>query len=186
VYRTGQRFGAAHVVDVLVGNATEKITRNGHDTLSVFDIGKELAPAAWRSVIRQLVVQGHLQVDQERYGALALTAESRALLRGETGVRLRVDPKEMPVKKKKRTTTTADAIDGDDRILWDALRACRRRIAAEHGVPPYMIFHDSTLLQIVEAKPRNEEDLLSLSGVGKTKLDKYGGEFLQTVRELVG
>ncbi|HSG64452.1 MAG TPA: DNA helicase RecQ [Gammaproteobacteria bacterium] len=182
VYRSGQRFGAAHVVDVLVGSATEKVTRNGHDTLSVFGIGKELTPVAWRSVIRQLVVQGYLQVDQERYGALALTSRSRALLRGEEGVRLRVDPKETAVRKKRRSATTAAAISDADRDLWDALRACRRRIAAEHGLPPYMIFHDATLLQMVEEKPHSEADLLSLSGVGRTKLEKYGGEFLETVR----
>jgi ATP-dependent DNA helicase RecQ len=182
VYRTGQRFGAVHVVDVLVGNSTEKVTRNGHDRLSVFDIGSELAPAAWRSVIRQLVVQGYLRVDPERYGALALTEESRALLRGETGVRLRVDPKEPVIRKKARSATSADALGDRDRMLWDALRECRRRIAAEHGVPPYVIFHDATLMQMVEVKPGTEEELLALSGVGRTKLEKYGGEFLEAVR----
>jgi ATP-dependent DNA helicase RecQ len=182
VYRTGQRFGAVHVVDVLVGSSTEKVTRNGHDELSVFDIGGELAPAAWRSVIRQLVVQGYLQVDPERYGALALTQESRALLRGETDVRLRVDPKEPVVRKKARSATSADALADSDRELWNALRACRQRIAAEHGVPPYVIFHDATLLQMIAAKPGTADELLALSGVGKKKLERYGEIFLEEVR----
>jgi ATP-dependent DNA helicase RecQ len=183
VYRTGQYFGAAHVVDVLIGNATDKVSRNGHDQLSVFGIGNELGATAWRSVIRQLVVQGYLRVDSERHGALTLTEQSRPLLRGETDVRLRVDKKEPVVKKKPRSSTSVDALSEADRVLWEALRERRRRIALEHGVPPYVIFHDATLLQMVEAKPGTAEEMLTLSGIGKTKLKKYGGEFLQAVRE---
>ena len=183
VYRTGQRYGAGHVVDVLVGNATEKVTRNGHDELSVFAVGREHSPAAWRSVIRQLVVQAYLRVDQERYGALTLTPTSRALLRGEQAVRLRVDPKEPTLRKKARATTTADSLGDSDRELWDALRECRRRIAADHGVPPYVIFHDATLLAMVEARPANEDEMLALSGVGRAKLEKYGAEFLRALAD---
>jgi ATP-dependent DNA helicase RecQ len=184
VYRTGQHFGAGHVVDVLVGNATDKVTRNGHDALSVFDIGNDLTASSWRSVIRQLVVQGYLRVDPERYGALTLTEASRPLLRGESDVRLRVDPKEVATARKRtRSTTSVDVLDDTDRVLWEALRECRRRIAAEHGVPPYVIFHDATLLQMVETKPVTMDDLLSLSGVGRTKLDKYGTEFLQVLQD---
>ena len=183
VYRTGQYFGAAHVVDVLLGNRTEKVSRNEHDSLSVFGIGKEHSNAAWRSVIRQLVVLGFLKVDQSRHGALTLTEESRPLLRGETAVQLRVDPKEQRASRRARPLAPADALEDADRILWDALRECRRQIAAEHRVPPYVIFHDSTLLQMVEAKPGTEEDLLQLSGIGRTKLEKYGLDFLMVVRD---
>lgn len=182
VYRTGQRFGTAHVIDVLLGNTTEKVTRNAHDQLSVFDIGRELTPASWRSVIRQLVVQGYLRVDQERYGALALTPDSRAILRGQTAIRLRVDPKETAIAKRAHAATSADSLSDADRSLWETLRECRRRIATEHGVPPYVIFHDSTLLQMVSAKPTTEAEFLALSGVGQTKLERYGGDFLEAVR----
>jgi ATP-dependent DNA helicase RecQ len=112
-----------------------------------------------------------------------LTEQSRPLLRGETDVRLRVDHKEPVVKKKARSSTSVDALSEPDRVLWEALRERRRRIALEHGVPPYVIFHDATLLQMVEARPGTAEEMLTLSGIGKTKLKKYGGEFLQAVRE---
>jgi ATP-dependent DNA helicase RecQ len=180
VYRTGQRFGAAHVVDVLSGNATEKVTRNGHDGLSVFDIGTELAPQVWHSVIRQLVVRGFLKVDHDRYGALALTGESRRLLRGEAGLSLREDPKGPVARKKPRAAK--EELSDQDQALWEALRECRRRIAAAHNVPPYVIFHDATLMQMIERRPASAQEMLALSGVGRKKLDRYGKEFLEVVR----
>jgi ATP-dependent DNA helicase RecQ len=183
VYRTGQRFGAAHVVDVLLGNATEKVTRNGHDQLSVFDIGSELSQTAWRSVIRQLVVRGHLRADQERYGALVLAGDSRALLRGEIELRLRHDPKEAVARKRSRPVPAAEDLNAEDLELFEALRECRRRVAVEHGVPPYVIFHDATLRQMAELKPASADELLGLSGVGRTKLEKYGELFLGVVAE---
>jgi ATP-dependent DNA helicase RecQ len=178
VYRTGQRFGAAHVVDVLLGNATEKVVRNRHDELSVFDIGKELSQQAWRSVIRQLVVRGNLRVDQERYGALVLTAESRSLLRGETRLGLREDPKAAAVAKKPKAPAAVETLNEDSRALFDELRELRKRIAAEQGVPPYVIFHDSTLIEMAETRPASPEAMLAIGGVGKAKLEKYGDEFL--------
>jgi ATP-dependent DNA helicase RecQ len=179
VYRTGQRFGAAHVVDVLLGNETEKVTSYSHDRLSVFGVGKERSQNAWRSVIRQLAVQGYLRVDQDKYGALVLTAESRALLRGEIRVRLREDPKEPArTKKKAKGTTALEELSAGDRDMFERLRALRKQIAQEQGVPPYVIFHDSTLMQMVIARPERLDQLLELNGMGKTKLEKYGGAFL--------
>ena len=182
VYRTGQRFGAAHVVDVLLGNATEKVERNGHDTLSVFGIGTDKTQQAWRSVIRQLVVQGFLRVDHGRYGALVLTDESRPLLRGEVEVRFREDPKAVPTKRKARASTAPDELGAEDRIVFDELRELRRRLAAEQGVPPYVIFHDKTLSQIAIDKPQDADALLGISGIGKAKLERYGEQFLEIVR----
>ncbi len=182
VYRTDQYFGAQHVVDVLLGKSTEKATRNGHDRLSVFGIGSDVSASVWRSAIRQLVVQGFLRVDQARHGALTLTGESRPLLRGETSIRLRIDPGEPAIRKKARTEGTVDALSDEDRELWEALRECRRRIASAHGLPPYVIFHDATLLQMVEEKPQTGSELLTLNGVGRTKLEKYGDEFLDVLR----
>ncbi len=181
VYRTGQYFGAAHVVDVLLGKRTEKIEQRHHDELTVFGIGTELKAQPWRSVIRQLVVQGYLRVDQERYGALALTEKSRPLLRGDITVHLREDTKAPTPGKKPRSTNRQ--VPDTDRDLWEALRACRQQLATEHSVPPYVIFHDATLLQMMEYRPDSSEALLTINGVGQTKLDRYGQPFLDIIRE---
>jgi ATP-dependent DNA helicase RecQ len=181
VYRTGQCFGAAHVIDVLLGKTTEKVERNGHDQLSVFAIGAELKQQTWRSVIRQLIVQGYLVVDHARYGALTLTEESRGLLRGEITLNLREDPTAPALRKKARAAS--ESLTGADRELWERLRECRRRIAAEHDVPPYVIFHDRTLMQMAEFRPRTGSELLALNGVGQKKLERYGEEFLRVIGE---
>ena len=179
VYRTGQRFGAAHVVDVLLGKATEKVRQYRHDTLSTFGLGAERSVEQWRSVIRQCVVRGLLRADVERYGALTLTEASRPLLRGETTLWLREDPA-AAVRRAKRATPAASAPSS---LLWEALRACRKRLADEHGVPPYVIFHDATLVAMAAARPSSADDLLSLPGVGQAKLARYGDAFLQVLRE---
>ena len=183
VYRTGQRFGAAHVVDVLLGKATEKALQHRHDGLSVFGIGKELEATAWRSVMRQLIVQGYLRADPERFGALVLAEKSRPLLRGETTVLLRRDLSMPAPPRKARSHRTALA--EADREFWEALRGCRQQLATEHKVPPYVIFHDATLMQIVDRRPRDEHELLGISGVGQAKLQRYGDAFLSVIREYV-
>ncbi|HET6630862.1 MAG TPA: DNA helicase RecQ [Woeseiaceae bacterium] len=183
VYRSGQRFGAAHVVDVLLGKSSDKVLQHRHDRLSVFGIGTELDAGGWRSAIRQLVVQGYLRVDPERYGALVLTRSSRSILRGETPLRLREEPPTLPAPRAKKTRTTLTAVPEQDRALWDALRACRQQLAAAHNVPPYVIFHDSTLLQMIERRPRDPAALLELNGVGQAKLERYGAEFLRVLCE---
>ncbi|MBN1239540.1 MAG: DNA helicase RecQ [Gammaproteobacteria bacterium] len=181
VYRTGQRFGAAHVVDVLLGNETDKVAQHRHSQLSVFGIGKELAAAAWRSVIRQLVVLGYVRVDPDRFGALVLTPQSRPLLRGEVELRLREDSREPVLRKKPKVER--GAVPEEDRALWDALRECRRRIATEQGLPPYVIFHDATLMQMMEYRPTTLDAMLGLSGVGQAKLERYGERFLDVIRQ---
>jgi len=180
VYRTGQRFGAAHVVDVLLGNATDKVRQNRHDRLSVFGIGTELSANAWRSVVRQLVVLGYLRADAERYGALTLTEQSRPLLRGEAKLELREDTK-VPSTGGKKARAADTAAPADER-LFEALRDCRRRIATEQGVPPYVIFHDATLKAMAADRPTSPEALLGLPGVGRTKLERYGDRFLEVLR----
>jgi ATP-dependent DNA helicase RecQ len=186
VYRTGQRFGAVHVIDVLLGKATEKVVRNAHDQLSVFAIGTEHSLSVWRSVIRQLVVQRYLRVDQSRYGALVLTPESRPLLRGEMELRLRHDPKESAPRKRPKSTTTVEALSDVSRALFEELRELRKQIASEHGVPPYVIFHDSTLVQMAEQLPKTSDEMLALSGAGPKKVEKYGAEFLGLLRSAAG
>ncbi|HEX6994199.1 MAG TPA: DNA helicase RecQ [Gammaproteobacteria bacterium] len=180
VYRTGQRFGAAHVVDVLLGNATDKVRQHRHESLSVYGIGTELSGSAWRSVVRQLVVRGYLRADPERYGGLVLTEKSRPLLRGETTLELREDRKDVVPRKK--PAASHDQLAPEDEALFEALRECRRRIAAEQGVPPYVVFHDVTLREIAAAKPRSPEALLEIVGVGRAKLERYGERFLDVVR----
>ncbi len=185
VYRTGQLFGAAHVVDVLTGKSTAKTRDNGHESLRVFGVGADTPAAMWRSIVRQLVVQGYLRADPARYGGLVLTDKARAVLKDAATVELRSDPL---VPKKARGKTKADAAGVPDEIaitdiqLWDALRECRLRLAKEHDVPPYVIFHDATLRQMVHDKPADETALLAISGVGQAKLDRYGAEFLEVIR----
>jgi ATP-dependent DNA helicase RecQ len=179
VYRTGQRFGAAHVVDVLLGKDTDKIRQHGHDRLSVHGIGTELGGPAWRSVVRQLVVQGLLSADQRRYGALVLTERSRPLLKGEIGLQLREDRK--PKASKRKRSDTATSLATADQPLFEALRQRRKEIAERLDLPPYVIFHDATLRQMAEFRPTTEADLLSINGVGEAKLARYGRDFLEVI-----
>jgi ATP-dependent DNA helicase RecQ len=183
VYRTGQMFGAAYVVDVLLGKDTDRVRKNGHGELSVFGIGVDREAKAWRSAIRQLVVQGFLRVDAARFGALVLTKESREVLRGEQDVRLREDPVVVRSRRTNRSASRGEDIEIVDIVLWEALRECRQQLAAEHNVPPYVVFHDSTLRQMVNERPTDPEALLEISGVGQAKLDKYGEAFLGVIRQ---
>jgi ATP-dependent DNA helicase RecQ len=180
VYRTGQTFGAGHVIDVLLGEQTEKVARHRHERLSVFGLGKDLPAATWRSLLRQLLVQGYVRIDHEGYGAVALTEASRALLRGETSLRVREDPKTPAAARKKRAAPSELA--PEDEPLWDALRECRKELAAEHNVPPYVIFHDATLRQMVALRPADSAALLAVGGVGQAKLARYGERFLEVLR----
>ena len=182
VYRTGQRFGAVHVIDVLLGKDNDKIRQHRHNELSVYGIGGELGQQQWRSILRQLVVLGLLSVDTAGYGAIQLTAKSRPLLRGEMELPLRRDLLVARKTAKTKTKPKLLAIAEEDRDLWEALRDCRKRLADENNVPPYVIFHDATLMQMATEKPRSSQDLLEISGVGQTKLDRYGSEFLEVVR----
>jgi len=179
VLRTGQRFGPGHVIDVLLGKTSDKVAKHGHDTLSTFGIGGDLTDAQWRSVVRQLLVRGYLHADVEKYGALVLTRAGRPLLRGDMSLRLREDPT-MPVRSRKRRST--HAVAEEDMGLWHALRACRKELADAQDVPAYVIFSDATLAAMIEVRPRTPAELLGVSGVGRTKLEKYGDAFLRVIR----
>ncbi|MDJ0759483.1 MAG: DNA helicase RecQ [Woeseiaceae bacterium] len=181
VYRTEQRFGAAHLVDVLLGKTTDKVRQHRHASLSVFGIGQDLAASTWRSVVRQLVAAGHLRADAERFGALVLTESSRGVLRGETPIAFREDPK-APAKTSGRASRSLTIAD-EDLPLWEALRACRQSLADEHNVPAYVIFHDRTLHEMLTVRPQTEGEMLSVSGIGQTKLDRYGADFLNVIRD---
>jgi len=186
VYRTGQRFGVVHLIDVLLGKATEKVQQFGHQTLSTFGIGKELAQAQWSSVFRQLVAGGFLESDMEAYGGLKLTEAARPALKGEQEVWLRRDaePARRKASKAQRGASLREAFAGaNDDPLWQALKAKRMELAKEQGVPPYVIFHDSTLLEILNHKPQTLDEMGRISGVGQAKLARYGDAFLQVLEE---
>ncbi|TWI02756.1 ATP-dependent DNA helicase RecQ [Luteimonas cucumeris] len=181
VYRSGQRFGAMHLIDVLRGVDNERIRQFGHDQLSTFGVGHDLDARAWRGVFRQLVAADLLEVDAEGYGGLRLTEASRAVLRGERAVMLR---KELPRKRERerngRAAPTAN-LQAADQPLFDALRELRAQLAREQNLPAYVIFHDSTLRNIAEQRPTSLDDLAQVGGIGGTKLARYGEQVLETV-----
>jgi ATP-dependent DNA helicase RecQ len=181
IYRTGQRFGVAHLVDVLRGTKTEKVQQFRHDGLGVFGIGADLDDRQWRSVFRQLVAGGLVDVDVEHYGALRLTDSSRPVLRGETTLRLRSEPKAVPRARRERRTSEAEAFDLDPESLarFQALREWRATTARGQNVPAYVIFHDATLRAIAEADPADLDELARIPGIGSTKLERYGEAVLQ-------
>jgi len=186
VYRTGQRFGVGHLVGVLRGEDSEKIRSWNHDQLSVYGIGRDLDARQWSGVFRHLVAAGHLAADHEGYGTLHLTESSRAVLKGEARVLMRFEAAEDQRRAerkaaRKRGSATAHnslQIADDERPLWDALRAVRARLAKEQNVPAYVIFHDATLLDMLREHPMSLRELAAISGVGTTKLEKYGEAFL--------
>ena len=182
-YLTGQRFGVNHLIDVLRGSEGEKIFQFEHHTISVYGIGKALSNDQWRSVFRQLVARGLLSVDLERFGALRLEERCRPLLRGEETIELRRDLKQKTTKRQTRSPLPNDI----DVTLWEALRDCRRGFAEEQNVPPYVIFHDSTLQEMCVSLPSSLERLAEISGVGERKLEKYGPAFVGVINQhLVG
>ncbi len=185
VYRTGQRFGGAHVIDVLQGKDTDKVLRNRHDQISTFGIGEDRSAIQWRSIVRQLMVQGYLHSDAQRYGALTLTARSRPLLRGEERIQLREDPSAKRVTRRAAKAAKPPPFDipPKDMPLWEALRELRMTLCREADVPPYVIFHDATLKEMVRLRPSSPEELLSIQGVGEKKLERYGEPFLRLLRE---
>src|SRR5690606_17505845 len=187
VIRTGQRFGAGHLIDMLLGNQTERVTKFGHDGLTTFGVGADLDTHSWRSVTRQLLAGGQLRPDPDGFGGLMLGPVSAQILRGTLKVVLRRDAQ---VGRRSRGKSRAsrgqqvavlgevDVTDEDER-LFQGLRALRSAIAKEAAVPPYVVFHDKTLREMVAVKPRSLVELSHVSGVGAAKLERYGEKFLQ-------
>jgi ATP-dependent DNA helicase RecQ len=178
IYRTEQRFGVNYIVNILLGKTDERIKRNGHDKISTFGIGIELSTTEWRSVFRQLIALGYIDIDIERHGALRLTEKCRPVLRGEQQLELRkLSIEEKATKEKKQKSP----VRPQDEELWEALRSLRMEIAGESGVPPYVIFHDSTLQEMLKKRPQSTKDMKFISGVGKQKLKRYGKQFLNEI-----
>jgi ATP-dependent DNA helicase RecQ len=203
VYRTGQRFGAGHLIDVLIGNSTERVAQYRHDQLSVFGVGADLNEKQWRTVMRQLVSLGHLQPDSEAYGALKLTASARGVLKGESKAMLREVTAASSTRKRvakakiaKRGAKSSAASPGFSLVpdrhekfsnanLLAALRAWRTGMARKRGVPAYVIFHDATLEGIASSRPKTHDQLRAVAGIGDKKLERYGDALLLLVRSEV-
>jgi ATP-dependent DNA helicase RecQ len=181
IYRTGQRFGAAHLVDVLRGRDTDRLLQWQHDKLSVFGIGADLDEAAWRNVFRQLVALGYARPDHAAYGALRLTEASRPVLRGEQRVNMRRTVTRAG-KAARARRSQQPLLAGVDEDMLARLKVWRATAAREQGVPAYVIFHDSTLAAIAAVKPPDLGALGTISGIGEKKLERYGASLLEVIR----
>jgi ATP-dependent DNA helicase RecQ len=182
VYRTGQRFGVKHLIEVLLGKMTPQIERFGHNKTSTFGIGKEFTAVQWQSIYRQLAAADLINVDISGFGSLRLTEKSRSLLRGDVTIALRKDP-EPSAKKSKSSSKREKKLSITDDSLWQALKAKRLELAHEQGVPPYVIFHDSTLIEMQSLKPKTLDEFATISGVGQRKLERYGEIFIKVIDE---
>jgi ATP-dependent DNA helicase RecQ len=187
-YRTGQRFGAMHLIDVLVGRSTERVKQFGHDRISVFGIGAELNEKQWRAALRQLVALGHLRPDSEAFGALKLTDSARGVLKGETEVMLREEPAGSRIRASRTKSRRGDIAprspartEAGDPALLGVLRAWRSEVARKRGVPAYVVFHDATLDGIATSRPTTLAQLRGIPGIGDKKLEHYGDELLALV-----
>ncbi|ASG19605.1 DNA helicase RecQ [Nitrospirillum viridazoti] len=191
VYRTGQKFGVGHLIDVLRGGATEKVVRFGHDQLKTFGCGAEISKGDWQTVFRQLVALGHLTADPEGHGGLMLTDQAASVLKGQETVRLRRDRAVLSGDGRRGGGRAGGGRAGpslappDDK-LWHKLKAVRLELAKAQGVPPYVIFHDSTLMEMVISRPRDLTGLGLLPGVGVRKLERYGATFLDAILSEAG
>jgi ATP-dependent DNA helicase RecQ len=187
-YRTGQRFGAMHLIDVLVGRMTERVKQFGHDRISVFGIGAELNEKQWRAVIRQLVAMGHLRPDSEAFGALKLTESARGVLKGETEVMLREEIPGARIRASRTKSRRGDIAqpspgrtETGNPALLGALRAWRSQVARTRGVPAYVVLHDSTIDGIATSRPTTLTQLRGIPGIGDKKLEHYGDELIALV-----
>ena len=192
IYRTGQRFGATYVIEVLQGKTTTQIKERGHDTSPVHGIGKEHDEAAWRNVFRQIVTHGWAEIDVTAYGALHLTPAARPVLRGEVPAMLRQQLAVTATTKAAKAKRGAKAVMGKDgkaeapltpadEALYEALKAWRIDIARQENVPAFVILHDSVLREIARSKPKDKTALAAISGIGESKLLRFGEGILEKV-----
>lgn len=184
VYRTGQRFGVKHLIDVLLGKMTPQVERFHHYKLSTFAIGNEYTQQQWQSIFRQLAAANYLSVDMSGFGSLRLTEKCHALLRGEQTIALRKDPEKPNKKSKISNKRSASNLAVPNDALWQALKNKRMELAREQGVPPYIIFHDSSLIEMHQHKPKTLDEFAHISGVGQRKLMLYGEAFVKVIAEI--
>jgi ATP-dependent DNA helicase RecQ len=180
-YRTGQRFGVKYLIDVLMGKMTPQMQRFNHEKVSTFGIGQEYTAAQWSSIYRQLVAANMLTVDMNGFGSLCLTEKSHPVLRGEQGILFRSEPDKPEKKAKSALKRNQKILPTPSDSLWQALKAKRLELAHDQGVPPYVIFHDSSLIEIHDKKPRTLNEFAVISGVGDSKLQRYGNIFMEVI-----
>ena len=184
IYRVDQRFAAGHVIDVLRGMDTERITQWRHTNLSTYGIGSDRSEAEWRAILRQAIAQGYVRVDYESYNSLKLTETARAVLKGEQSVQMRRYEKPQKPTKQKRSISKGyveTELPPEAQQLFEKLRSWRMETARQHNIPAYVIFHDSTLRDIAKANPDSLDDLRSVSGVGEKKLATYGAQIVELI-----
>ncbi len=187
IYRTNQIFGGAYIIDVLLGRENERIRKFGHDNLSTYGIGTEHTAKEWQSLIRQIVARGLLFVDTQNHGGLKITEDGAAFLKTKESLQLRLDPKTVGGSAgggRSRKTDPALALETEeDQALFADLRALRLSIAKEQGIPPYVVFHDKTLIDMTLRRPLSLDAMAQVPGVGQSKLTKYGQVFLEAIKD---
>ncbi|RVE87739.1 DNA helicase RecQ [Sinorhizobium meliloti] len=189
VYRTGERFGTGHLIDVLTGSVNEKTERFGHVDMPVFGAGKDLPARTWQSIFRQLLAAGLISVDHGAFGALKLEPEARSVFRRERQVLFRKDrPSSGKAKTARGSKPTSERSDlaGSDLELFERLRSERLSLAREMDVPPYVVFPDTTLIALAKRRPRDFEELLDVPGIGESKRERYGEAFLAVIEAFEG
>ena len=186
VQRTGQRFGAAHIIDVLRGGRTAKVTSGGHDRLEIFGVGAEGKKEEWQSLIRQMVAAGFLRLDIQGFGGLGITAKGQALLQGEEAFHYRHDAIARPARRERKTKTTAavEDLSSADTALLGKLKDLRLRLAKDRGVPAYIIFSDRALVDMARRRPRTVGEFAEVNGVGEVKLKDFAAPFLEAIGEV--
>ena len=178
VYRTDQRFGVNYLIDVLTGKPQERILRNHHDAISTWNIGNDLSVNQWRSLFRQLLVFGYLESDIDQYGGLKLTPRAKPLLRGEQSLSLREVTAARKLARSEKNKANLEVVD---QPLFEALRVLRKSLADENSVPPFVIFHDKTLREMVAEQPHDLAGMAQINGVGEQKLNRFGEAFLSVI-----
>ena len=186
IARTGQRFGAEHLIALLRGQTTDRITQLNHHQLPTFGVGSDVSANAWRAIFRQLYAGGVINLDVAGYGSWTITAQGREVLRGKASVELRKDAlvergDKRPTRSASAPTANSQALSGTDAALFEALKAVRRTLATEKKVPAYVVFPDKTLLDMVHLKPQTRGQIAMVHGVGAAKLEQYGEAFLRVV-----
>ena len=176
--RTGDSFGAGHLIDILLGTKTEKVLARNHDALPTFGVGKDLKRGEWQAVFRQMMGHDLMRPDSERHGALVMTEAARPILRGEASITLRKDSIEAASERRPKVRTL---VSDEDAPLMSALKAKRRALAEEQSVPAYVIFPDRTLIEMAEIRPQMLDDMARINGVGAKKLERYGRAFLEVI-----
>jgi ATP-dependent DNA helicase RecQ len=177
ILRTGESFGAGHLIDILTGNATDKLRQRGHDNLPTFGVGRDIARPAWQAIFRQMAGRDLIRPDPERHGAFRMTEAARPILKGEAGITLRRDS----LARAATRPAVRALVSDEDAPLLSALKAKRRALAEAAGVPAYVIFPDRTLIEMAEARPETLDGLARISGVGAVKLERYGADFLAVI-----